>query len=429
MSKFQLGFGSNKLEIALPDKQIINVVEGKPVEPIKDPRLALHEVIYHPVGSSPFSEIFKPGDKVAIVVSDLTRVWLHYNKWLPPLLDELNQLGVPDSDITVVVALGAHRRHTSSEHVRTYGTETVNRVEIVQSYAPIRDDFTYVGRTSRGVEVALNKYVLATDKVILTGGIVYHDMAGFGGGPKAILPGISGYETIQQNHRHCLHAISGRGLNPNCTRGKLTGNPMHEDLAEIAEMLNPAFLINVVMTPDGELAQFFAGHWRKAWKAGCEKVTEVYGVPITAKADLVIASSGGYPRDINMYQGSKTVANAFSACKDDGVLILFMECREISEPPDFSQWFEYDTTYALEMKLRQEFTVPGFTALKIRTRAAMIPHIVVTLPQNKKRIEKMGMRSVSTAEEALELAERLLGRKEFTISVMSQAANTVPLEG
>ncbi len=427
LKEFELGFGDGTFKVALPEKQILNVVEGKQVEAIKDVAAAVKAVLNNPIGTPPLKEVVKKGDKVAIVASDITRKWVRHDMFLPTLLNELNAAGVPDGDITLVVALGAHRHHTHEENVATYGQEVVNRVKIEQSYAPATEDFVHIGTTSRGHETYVNKHVANADKVILTGGIVYHLMAGFGGGRKAIMPGVSGYASIQNNHSLCLHEEVGKGISSRCISGKLEGNFMHEDMTEMAKLVNPAFLLNAVFTPEGEFARFVAGHWYDAWLEGTKTVEEIFGVPVNGKADLVIASAGGFPKDINLYQGSKTIDNAFMAAKEDGVIILLLECRDIMEPPDFSGWFKYESLYDREVALREGFTVPGFIALKCGAMARQIPHIIVTKPENKDFVERAGFIAVSTLDEAMALAEEKLGRKDYTITVMPHAANTVPI--
>lgn len=427
LKEYKLGYGQGVLSVTLPEERVINDVEGKSVTPVTDVPAAVRDVLRNPIGAPPLPEVVNPGDQVMIVASDITRAWVRHDLFLPTLLDELNAAGVPDRDIKLIVALGAHRRHEREDNVLVYGQEVVDRIEILQSYAQAEEDFKFVGTTSRGVDVYFNKHVLAADKVILTGGIVYHLMAGFGGGRKSILPGIAGYSTIQGNHSFCLHDEVGKGISPACVSGKLKGNNMHEDMMEMGAMLNPAFLLNAVFTPDGKFARFVAGHWEKAWLAGCKTVEEIFGVPVNGKADLVIASAGGFPKDINLYQGSKTIDNAFMAAKDDGVVILALECREIAEPPDFSGWFDYTSLYEREVALRKGFTVPGFIALKCGLMAQKVPHIVVTLPENKAFVEKAGMIFAASMDEAMALAEQKLARNDYTITVMAHAANTVPL--
>jgi nickel-dependent lactate racemase len=250
--EFVLGFGNRELKVALPAERVVQVVEGKQVAPVADVAAAVKEALNKPIGTPALKQVVAKGDKVAIIVSDVTRSWIRYDLFLPTLLDELNVAGVPDSDIYLVVGLGAHRYHTDAENVAVYGQQVTKRVAIYQSHAQKSEDFAYVGTTTRGVKTYINKQVIAADKVILTGGIVYHLMGGFGGGRKSIMPGVSGYDTIQSNHSFCLHDVVGQGISPHCVSGKLQGNNMHEDMTEMAAMVNPAFLLNAVLTRRGK---------------------------------------------------------------------------------------------------------------------------------------------------------------------------------
>lgn len=426
-TEISLGYGNEEINLTLPKNQILHIIEGNHVEAIADIPAAVKAALDKPIGCPPINQLVKKGDKVCIVASDITRAWVRNDLFLPTLLNELNAAGVPDCDITLVVALGAHRHHTPQENISTYGQEIVDRITIEQSYALETENFVKLGTTSQGVDTCVYKTVAQADKVILTGGIVYHLMAGFGGGRKSIMPGISAYASIQGNHSFCLHDVVGQGINPACVSGKLTGNTMHENIMEMAAMVKPTFLLNAVLTPEGKFAKFVAGHWHEAWLEGCKAVESIFGVPITAKADLVIGSAGGFPKDINLYQGSKTIDNAFMAAKEGGVVILLLECRDIKEPPDFSGWFEFESVYERELALRKGFTVPGFIALKCGLIAKQISLIVVTLPQNKDFITKAGMIPAASLEEAMTIAEQKLGRKDYTITVMPHAANTVPV--
>jgi nickel-dependent lactate racemase len=428
LKEFSFGYGDEKLTISLPEERIMNVIEGKPATAVIDVEAAVTAALNHPIGTPPLKNVVQQGDKVIIIASDITRKWVRHDLFLPTLLNELNKSGIPDEDISLIVALGAHRHHTHEENVVTFGQEVVERITLLQSHAPETEEFVCIGQTSRGKDVCINKHVVNADKVIMTGGIVHHLMAGFGGGRKAIMPGVSSYSTIQGNHSLCLHDVVGQGVSPECIAGKLENNPMHADMLEMAELLKPAFLLNAVFTPEGQFACFVAGHWHEAWLQGCKTANEIFGVPVSGKADLVIASAGGFPKDINLYQGSKTIGNAFMAVKPTGVVILLLECRDIMEPPDFSDWFNYESLYDREVALRAGFTVPGFIALKLGIMAKEVPHIVVSMPQNKEFIEKTGMLAASSLEEAVCMAEEKLGKKEYTITVMAHGANTVPVE-
>lgn len=426
MRDFQLNYGRGQLTVSLPEKNIQAVIEGRPVAAVDDVAAAVRAAVRRPIGAPPLDQVVAAGDKVAVVVSDITRQWLRYDLFLPTLLDELNRAGVPDRQITLVVALGSHRPHTAQEHRMVYGDAVVRRVNIVQSEARRREDFTFIGRTSRGVEVKLNKAVVEADKVILTGGIVYHSMAGFGGGRKSVIPGVASYDTIQQNHHFCLTPNAGGGINPACGCGYVQDNPMDQDLKEAATLLNPAFLLNAVFTPDGQFASFVAGHWLKAWEEGCRLVREIYGVPLAKLADLALVSAGGHPKDINLYQGSKAIENAALAVRPGGVIVALLACPDIAEPPDFSQWFDYRSLDEREQALRRDFTVPGFVALKMGVIAAQTPVIMVTRQENRDFVAKTGCLFAATPQEALAMAEARLGA-DYRAVVMPHGASTLPI--
>lgn len=422
----EIPFGESTLRVALPGEHVINEVRGQKKAPIVDVAAAVRQALRQPVDSPSLRELVRPGEKITIIVSDITRRWVRFDLFLPVLLDELNCYGVADENIRLVVALGAHRPQTEEENELVFGLEVVRRVAVYQSQAQKEDDFVCLGTTSRGTPVSIHKLVANADKVIITGGIVYHIMAGFGGGRKAIMPGVSAYRSIQANHRLCLHPDAGGGIHPEAYAGSVEDNAMNLDQLEIGELVKPSFLLNAVFTPEGKFARFVAGHWLKAWEEGCREVVKSFGVPIREKTDLVVASAGGYPKDINLYQATKTIANAFQAVKEKGVIIFFLECRDIEEPPEFSDWFQYDIAQR-ERLLRKAFTVPGFSALKIGVIAEEVSLIVVSLPQNKSFFEKAGFLVAETPAEALAKAEQLLGRDDYSISIMAHAADTLPL--
>ncbi|MBQ5745648.1 MAG: nickel-dependent lactate racemase, partial [Selenomonadales bacterium] len=264
MKQFELGFGKGSMTIALPEKNILAEVEGNEYPAIENIEAEVKNVLRNPIGSAPLKDLVKAGEKVGIVVSDVTRGWIRYDRFLHFILDELNEAGVPDSDITLIVGLGSHRLHTEEEHKSVYGI-SADRVAISQTMSNVEDAFEYLGTTSHGTEAKVNKIALAQDKLILTGGIVYHLLAGFGGGRKSIVPAITAYDTIQQNHRLTLTKEVGGGANPACGSGLTEGNPMNEDLIEIAKMVNPDFIFNITLTAEGQFAGFFAGDWMQAW--------------------------------------------------------------------------------------------------------------------------------------------------------------------
>ncbi len=428
MAEFKLKFGEGYLPLSIPDSQSIITISGKEVPSLQQPAAKVREVLNNPVGSPPLSKIVTGSTKVCIIVSDITRAWINYPSFLPETLNYLNDTGIPDQNIYLLTALGTHRQHTREELVKLLGIEVVNRVSIYEHDCQDKNQLVRLGVTTLGTEVWVNRKALEAETLIITGGIVYHLFAGYGGGRKSIMPGICGWDTIQANHNLTLAPASLGGLNPLAAAGLLEDNPVHGDMAEICKMVNPKFLINVIPGPDSGLADIVAGNPKQAWLMGCGTVADIFGIPVKERGDLVIASAGGYPKDINFYQTVKSIYNAAQAVKDGGTVIILSECRDILEPPEFSNWLAYESVQEMEEELRANFTIPGYAAYYAVTAAKIANYIVVTQlkEENIQLIQKVGMTPVGSLEDALKLAFERLGSNPETI-VMPNAANTFPI--
>lgn len=415
MSRISLPYGSGALSFTLPR----GVKLLGELAPLKIPGLDSFEdsfinALRNPISSKALREVCGPGDRVALLVSDVTRSYSAH-VFLPWLLNELNEAGVPDEDIFAVFARGAHRPHTREEQLRILGRETAERISCMDHDCRNMEEHVYMGTSSRGTEVRLNKSVVEADRCILTGLIEYHYYAGFTGGRKSVLPGIASYETIQQNHRLLF--------NPGATTGRLEGNPVHEDMLEAAGMLKPDFLINIVMNAWGDVAGVFAGNYIEAHLRGCRMVEKVYGRRISGKADIVIASPGGYPKDINYYQAHKALDNAFHAVKDGGTIVLLAECREGLGHEGFRYWFKHTASGARE-KLLEEFEVVGHNAYSTLRKAEKARVILVSsLPEKLSKF--LPFNCVRDAAGAVEKALEPLDSP--TVYLMPQAYSTFPV--
>jgi len=388
---------------------------------------AVRAALARPVDSPPLEEIVKPDEKVVIAVSDVTRAWQQMPLILPEVIATLNRAGVPDDNIMIIIAVGGHRLNTEREFVQLCGQAIYDRIKVINHDAWDTENMVYYGKTSRGTEVSVNRVAAEADRLILTGGIVYHYMAGYGGGRKSVIPGISSIKTIRQNHLWGLGAEVGDGSNPNAASRKTSGNELHEDMMEIAGFIQPDFIINMVPAPEGGFAGIFASNWVSAWQEGCKLVDELYGVEINSLADIVIATAGGFPKDINLYQTGKTMDNAYYAVKKGGVVIILSECSDICEPQEFSRWLEFDDRPAMEKALRQDFGIPGWVALKEVECSNQATYILVTRAENAGFLAKTSMIPATSIEEALQIARGKCGTATPTHTVMPQGANTLPI--
>jgi len=269
--------------------------------------------------------------------------------------------------------------------------------------------------------------VAEADRVILTGGVIYHYMVGYGGGRKSIMPGVASLKTIQQSHMWAMEKAVGHGSNPLAANMMTSGNAAHEDMMEVAAFVKPDFIVNVVPNLDGDITGIFAGNWISAWQAATRLVDEIFGVSIREQADIVIASAGGYPKDINLYQSQKTIDNAVYAMKPGGVAVILAECPDIREPAEFFDWFAYPTYLEMEKAVRANFLISGWVAVRQLEYARKGHVIMVTRKENIELVRKAGVQGAASMAEALEMAYEQCGSSTPTITVMPQGANTFPI--
>ena len=302
-----------------------------------------------------------------------------------------------------------------------------DRITLVDHVCTDEENLTYVGTTSRGTPVWLDKRAMACDKIILTGGVVYHFMAGFGGGRKSILPGIAGRETIMKNHNLALNPGLGAGSNPEVRSANLSdSNPVHADMMEACSMANPTFLVNVVVNDNQEIIAAFAGNWVTAHRAACDLVDRMYGVPAREKTPLVIASAGGYPKDLNFYQTIKTLSNALEVVADGGTIILVTKSQEGFGNADTQRQIAgFPTMLEREKDLRENFSIGAFIGYLFAESAEKY-HVIAVTGMDQKNFGPSKIHVVKTLDEALALSRELNGGKDLRATLMPHGANTLP---
>lgn len=424
MNEYSLPWGRKVLNFNLPGKVRVLTIEAKPRTPLENFPEKVREALASPISSPPLIQLVRPGDKVAIITSDITRLAYRTEEYLPLTIEVLREAGIRNEDITVVMATGTHRAQTPAEHRLIVGEKVFGRVRIVDHNC--RDkDLVRLGQTSYGTEVTVNPHVYNADKVILTGGISYHVLAGFGGGRKSLAAGVCGYQTVQHNHSLALKNTDGQGTNPGVNTGSIKDNLVAQDMKEIAQMIGADFLVNVIVNEHKEFIGLVAGDLEQAFVQGCQVVEETFGVTVAQQADWVIASCGGYPKDIQLYQSMKALENATNAVKDGGVIILLSECSDGVGSDDFFSWFNYMNLSSMRKALENEFTMPGFVALRTARIIERSPVILVSsLPDDL--VRRVRMHPAATIEEALALAGQL-ARHPITIALMPQATMTYPI--
>lgn len=384
---------------------------------VPNPSDAVRIALRHPIGTPPLRDLVQPGERVAVVVNDITR-FVHSELFLPVLINELNSAGIRDSDIFIVFALGIHRRQSPHEQCRVVGEEIARRIALYDHDCYDRENLAYIGRTSRGNEVWINRKVNEADRVILTGEIIYHMIAGYSGGRKSLVPGVAGAQTTTFNHQLIL--------DPACRAGVLDGNPAHEDLLEACRMFEPDFLLNVVLSPEGKLAHVVAGHYEQAHLAGCRAVDQMYQVGFEEPYDMILASAGGFPFDIDLRQAHKGLENAARALRKGGVLIYFAECRDGAGHPVFEQWVEnFSSSSDMEQALRSEFVVGGHKAYWI-ARLGERARIVLVSELPDPFVRRCHLEPASDPQAVIK-SELLKMRADARIAYVPHAGFTLPV--
>jgi nickel-dependent lactate racemase len=417
VKQYTFRYGKGHLTFSLDPALVIDELTIKRFPDLADPAAAVTQAIRHPIGSPPLREIVRSGQTVAVIVNDPTRV-ARSDVFMPILLDELNAVGVPDANMRIVFSLGVHRAMAEAEMTAEVGPAVAARVTMHNPDCFDDRQHTFFGTTSRGTKIGFNKLVTEADHIICTGSIVHHFFAGYGGGRKAMLPGVAAYETIRHNHSMMF--------DPNAVIGRLDGNPVYLDQIEGVEMCRPSFLLNVVLDEDKRFLKVFAGDYIKAHREACAFVDQVYGAEIKREADLVIASCGGYPKDINVYQLQKTMDNAWCAVREGGVVIILGECCEGSGSTHYEQMMrECKTPERVEAALRANFEIGAHKAYAV-TRLMKKAEFILVSGMDPEFSRMLLFTPAQTAEQALTLAYRTLGPRP-SITLMPMGALTVPL--
>jgi nickel-dependent lactate racemase len=411
----KLKYGKEEVRLILPDKNILQVLNLKEQEVLSNPEEKLKYLLKNPIDSPSLKELIlqKRSQKILIIVNDITRP-TPYKIILPPLLNELDEVGVNKEDIKFIIATGIHRDNSKEELSNIFGEDLIYTYKFINHNAD-NPDLNYLGKLKSGNELWVNSLVSETDFIITTGVIVPHYFAGFSGGRKSILPGICGRKTIEDNHAQMTH--------PNACAGNLRGNPVHEEMQEAAERVGVDFNINVVTDENCKIVDIVAGELFESWQRGVEVCKKIYLCPIKKKAEVVIVSTGGYPKDINVYQAQKSLDNAYQAVKPGGTIILLAECTEGYGESIFEQWIkEAESPEDIIKRIKEKFVLGGHKAYGIARVVKEVEVILISsLPQEK--VRKLFFISMNDLSQAIDCVKDKYG--EYFQAYILPSGNTV----
>ncbi len=344
----KLDYGTDGLEVDLPDERT-TVIEPAYPPGVDNPRQALRQALAAPLGAPPVADIVKAGQRVAISVCDGTRPQPR-ELMLRALFDALVE--TRSEDITILVATGTHRANTDDELRAMLGDDIVERYRVINHDARAPATLARVGDTTNGVPVWLNREWVEADIRITTGFVEPHFFAGFSGGPKMVAPGLAGIETTMVLHdaRHVGH--------PKATWGVVEGNPIHDDVREIARMTGVDFAFDVTLNGEKEITAVFAGELFAEHQAARQNSMREAMREVAAPFDVVVTTNSGFPLDQNLYQSIKGMSAAAKVVRDGGVILCAAECRD--GLPDHGAYSELLKRGSSPDELLEMVHTPGF---------------------------------------------------------------------
>ncbi len=360
-----------------------------------------------PIGVAPLERLARGARRVSILVSGKDRV-AGASLYVPLLLERLERAGVPDDGIEVVCATGTHARHSEDDVRALIGPAAAARARFRAHDCDRAEGFVDLGATSRGTPLLLDRGVLEADLRVLTGRITHHYFAGFSGGRKSILPGVAARATIVANHRRVLDFSHGCRVHPQVFGGNLAGNPVHEDMLEAARAAGPCFVFDTVVDGEGRVAAAFAGELEQAHLAGCAHVEASCAFGVERAADVVVASAGGWPYDLNFIQSVKGLFNHRDALRRGGTFVLVAEAQG-GILRGLERWMAFGDRQALAAEMEARYDLAAHNSFMLRDVLDDVRVVLVSvLPPEQ--VRGLGLVPAGSLQDALEIASRGAGR-------------------
>ncbi|UQZ88594.1 hypothetical protein C4J81_04990 [Deltaproteobacteria bacterium Smac51] len=411
---------TGEISVEIPDRNLAEVLSPNKYPPLADLEAATNAALEAPIGLTAIKTWAKSGQKVLIVSDDNTRM-TPVARLLPPLVRRLNEAGVPDGDITVLMALGTHRYMTDEEMIQKVGPEMFSRLTVINHLWKDEANLADLGSTDSGIPLKVNKLLVESDVVIGIGAVVPHHIPGFSGGAKIIQPGVCGPVTTAETH---LLSCRGGG---DSLLGQID-NPVRRDLDEMGRRVGLSAIINVVLTPEGEPVGVFFGHYREAFQTAVELAKKIYGVKYTVKPDIVLSNS--HPCDLDFWQAHKSQYPAQIMVKPGGTIILATPCPEGISPvhTDLKNFTHYGSQ-EIQDKYRSGELKNG-VAVALATAWAMVREkasvITYSTGLSDEEITALGHTRAESLNWAVEEALRRQGG-EAKISVLTHAPDMLPI--
>jgi nickel-dependent lactate racemase len=410
--KTLLKYGKSNIEVEIPDSKFAGIYLPKEKKGLDGVYTSVREAINKPLKSKILSEIVSVGDKVSIIVDDATRP-IPTSQILHPLIKELNKCEVNDSDITVIISNGTHRKSTESERNQIL-EDLKDRIKIIDHNADDWENLVYIGTTSFDNKVFVNKTAYELDIRIIVCDVDFHQFCGYGGGAKSILPGISDKNSTEKNHSMMTHALASTGI--------IEGNPTRKEIDEVGKLFRIDFQIAVILNGEKEIVDVFAGDMNETFMKGVDVCDQMYKVSVPERVDAVLVSCGGYPFDIDLYQTQKSIENAIKIVKNRGKVITFAECKNGYGSDLFTNWMRnVHSVDEIFEKIGEKFTIGGHKAF-LFARQIKWADIFLYSELDRENVEDLFLNPIKSIEEI----KSLLSNAE-NVAVLPQGNLTLPV--
>jgi nickel-dependent lactate racemase len=374
MAAIDLKCGRDAISIEYDPSRATVLAEPNGARALSDVQIG--ERLDDPIGTPRLDDIVAPGERVLLVVPDATRQ-AAAGQIVNLLVRRLIANGTAPHEISIIFAIGIHRKVTDEEKAAILTPFIAQRIKMIDHDARDLMQVVRVGETSGGIPVELNRALTEHDHVVLVGGVAFHYFAGFTGGRKLICPGLASSRTVTGTHKLAFDCEN-RSRRDGVGTGLLDGNPVHEAFVEAASMIKASFAINTIVNDAGEAVDLYCGDWIKSHRVACDAFGRDHTIEIEGKRDLVIASCGGWPYDINMIQAHKALEAASHACRDGGTIVLLADCADGLGRRDFIDWFSTADSAALAERLCEKYQVNGQTAWSLLRKAERFNVRIVT---------------------------------------------------
>ena len=414
MQQVELKYGEGTITVQIPTENMMGILLPNPIQVERTDEEAVKYSLEHPIGSPRLSEMVKEDSRVVIVTSDITRP-MPSATVLPYVMEELKRGGVRQENVTVVLALGSHRKHSDQEKEKLVGSEVYHSgATILDSDM---DQCLRLGTCRNGTPVDIFTPVVDADIRVCLGNVEFHYFAGYSGGNKALMPGVSSHDAIQANHSNMVH--------PDAYAGNIDTNPVRQDIEEITDFIPIEFIVNVVLDDHKKIVGAFSGHHVEAHREACRLLDRIYKIPLEEKADIVIASPGGFPKDINIYQSQKGLDNAKHAVKKGGIIIWPASAKEGFGEKVFEEWMRNKTPAEMVEEIQRNFKLGGHKAAAISMILQDADIFMVSdLPDDL--VRQIHFIPFASLQEALDEALRKMG-KDAKVLVLPAAGSTLPM--